>query len=600
MGLSLEDIRREIREQRRRKDISLAILHENRLRFHVQPVPSTPALASLTQRRKDNGGVWMRGQTGVSQALDDFLAFVSNLIPHDKFKAFKSLFRFPVKTNEVTSVCFDKLSRIFDGRDPVFSYQFTTTEQRDDWEWYRHEVIGEPDVWSTDAWEHFQTAINSVMVVDMPAEQERGDRYPRPYFYFLPIGDVIAFETEYKSPVMRYIIFRQDGDRVAVIDNERYRVFRKDGDSVGELLVDNPHDLGYCPARFLWDEPMSLQQPDIKKSPVTKQLDNLDWFLFYTISKRYLDMYGSYPIYSGYEQNCDFHNDETGDYCDGGFLKDRHGHWLYDNNGLCPCPKCGDKRIVGAGSFIEVPVPIEGQPDLRNPVQMLTVDRSSLDYNVEEEDRLRTNIITGIVGTNEEITTRDALNEQQIKANFESQSNVLGRVKKGFEAAQTWVDSTICRLRYGSLFVSAQISYGTEFYLFSVDELRERYAKAKETGSSESELDALHQKIIASEFRNDPIMQQRMVILTELEPYIHLSRDEVAAMYDKGLITREELLLKMNFADYVRRFERENLNVLEFGADTDFERKVETIREQLLAYAGEEKPKTTTSNESEV
>mgnify|MGYP003479156019 FL=1 len=56
----------------------------------------------------------------------------------------------------------------------------------------------------------------------------------------------------------------------------------------------------------------------------------------------------------------------------------------------------------------------------------------------------------------------------------------------------------------------------------------------------------------------------------------------------------------MNFSDYVRRFERENLNVLEFGADTDFERKIETIREQLLTYAGEEKPKTTTSNESEV
>jgi hypothetical protein len=56
----------------------------------------------------------------------------------------------------------------------------------------------------------------------------------------------------------------------------------------------------------------------------------------------------------------------------------------------------------------------------------------------------------------------------------------------------------------------------------------------------------------------------------------------------------------MNFSDYVRRFERENMNVLEFGADTDFERNIETIREQLLAYAGEEKPKTTISNESEV
>lgn len=60
----------------------------------------------------------------------------------------------------------------------------------------------------------------------------------------------------------------------------------------------------------------------------------------------------------------------------------------------------------------------------------MTVDRNSLDYNVSEEERLRTNIITAVVGTNEEITTREALNEQQIKANFESQSTVLNRVKK--------------------------------------------------------------------------------------------------------------------------------------------------------------------------
>ena len=61
---------------------------------------------------------------------------------------------------------------------------------------------------------------------------------------------------------------------------------------------------------------------------------------------------------------------------------------------------------------------------------------------------MRTNIITAEVGTNEEITTREALNEQQIKANFESQSTVLNRVKKGFEAAQKFVDETVCRLRY--------------------------------------------------------------------------------------------------------------------------------------------------------
>ena len=289
-------------------------------------------------------------------------------------------------------------------------------------------------------WDFFKTQINSVLIVDVPAEQDASDRYPQPYFYWLPIRDVIDFRANPSTGEMKYIIFRQDGDKIAAFDDEYYRVFSAKNGTIGELLVENRHDIGYCPARFFWNEPLSLDKPDIKASPVTKELDRLDWYLFYAISKRHLDTYGSYPIYWGYEQSCDFHNDETGDYCDGGFLKDKKGQWQYDNNGLLmPCPVCSRKRITGAGSFVEVPVPVEGQPDLREPVGMLQVDRQSLDYNHEEEERLRTDIITAIVGTNEQITTRDALNEQQILANFESQSTVLQRVKKGFEAAQKFV-----------------------------------------------------------------------------------------------------------------------------------------------------------------
>ena len=425
------------------------------------------------------------------------------------------------------------------------------------------------------------------MIVDLPTEQSAGDRYPQPYFYWLPLSSVVEYEAE-KSGQMKYIVFRQKDGTLAVFDDSSYRIYKeKDGMPDGEPLVENPHDLGYCPARFFWNEPMNLTYPDIKRSPVTKELDNLDWFLFFTISKRHLDLYGSYPIYSGYEQDCNFHNDNTGDYCDGGFLKDRKGNWLFDGNGLVPCPKCHDKRITGAGSFVEIPVPVEGQPDLRDPVKMLTVDRGSLDYNVEEEKRLRSTIITAIVGTNEEITTRDALNEQQIRANFESQSTVLNRVKKGFEQAQQWVDETVCRLRYGSLFLSASVSYGTEFYLFSTDELRARYKTAKESGMSEAELDALHQQIIETEYRNNPQMLQRMLILAELEPYRHLTRDELQALVDKGIATTEELLLKLNFADYVRRFERENMNIIEFGSGIMFDKKIQVIKDRLMEYVRE-------------
>lgn len=593
MGLSLQEIQEKIRKREHRDTLTLAQLHQNRLRLHCQSVPSTPALAQQYRvggRRIDGLSTFM-GRDGVAQALSDFLGMVEKLIPHDKFVIFQTLFRFPVKTNEVMSEVFDKLSRIFEGRNPAFNYQFATTEQRDDWEWYRQEKLGEPAIWATKGWEFFQTEINSVLIVDMPQEMQAGDRYPQPYFYWLPIRDVVEYKADKATGQMKYIIFRQKDDTMAVIDDESYRLFAvKDDMPEGEPIVENRHDLGYCPARFFWSEPMSLQYPDIKRSPVTKELDNLDWFLFFSISKRHLDLYGSYPIYSGYEQDCHFHNDNTGDYCDGGFLKNRKGEWIFDSNGLVPCPMCHDHRITGAGSFIEVPVPIEGQPDLRHPVDMLTVDRSSLDYNVDEEKRLRSTIITAIVGQNEEITQREAVNEQQIKANFESQSTVLNRVKKGFEQAQQWVDETICRLRYGSLYLSSSISYGTEFYLFSTDELRERYKTAKESGMSESELDALHQQIIETEYRNNPQQLQRMLILAELEPYRHLTRNEVQALYDKGLVSIEEYLVKLNFADFIRRFERENMNIIEFGSAGAYDTKINTIRERLMAYASEVAP----------
>lgn len=593
MGYSTEEIRERVSEHRHKNVLTLAQLHQNRLRLHCQSVPSMPALArqyragATNLAGRDGLGTFM-GRDGVAQALSDFLGMVEHLIPHDKFLIFQTLFRFPVKTNSLMSEVFGKLSRIFEGRNPAFSYQFATTEQRDDWEWYRQEKLGGQTTWATKGWEFFQTEINSVLVVDMPMEQEAGDKYPEPYFYWLPISSVIEYEADKASGQMKFLVFKQKDGMVAVLDDESYRLYKeKDGVPTGEPVVENRHDLGYCPARFFWSEPMSLEYPDIKRSPVTKELDNLDWFLFFAISKRHLDLYGSYPIYSGYEQDCNFHNDNTGDYCDGGFLKDRKGNWLFDANGLVPCPKCHEKRISGAGSFVEIPVPIEGQPDLRDPVKMLTVDRNSLDYNVDEEKRLRSTIITAIVGTNEEITTRDALNEQQILANFESQSIVLQRVKKGFEQAQQWVDETICRLRYGKLFISASVSYGTEFYLFTTDELRDRYKKAKEAGMSEAELDALHQQIIETEYRNNPQMLQRMLILADLEPYRHLTRDEVATLYEKGIAKMEDYLVKLNFSELIRRFERENMNIIEFGSQIQYDSKIEAIKQRLAEYARE-------------
>ena len=538
----------------------------------------------------------------ISQPTTEFLAWVERLIPNDKFKIFKSLFRYPVITNEVTGIVFDKLSRVFDGRNPALNYQFMSSEQRDDWEYYRQEVLKEPTIWQTKGWEYFQTEINSVLIVDLPTEQKPGTKYPEPYFYWLTIDQVIAYDVNPETGFLEYIIFRQPDNRIAVIDDEFYRVYSEDKDrNIGSLLVESKHDLGYTPARFFWNVPLSISDPDIKASPLTRELETLDWYLFFHISKRHLDLYGAYPIYSGYEQNCDYSNSETGDMCDGGFLKDRNGNYKFDSSGLLlRCPKCGDKRIAGVGSFVEVPIPGENQPDLRNPVQMLGVDTSSLEYNVKELERLQQNILRATVGVSDDtfVNTRHAVNEMQVNAFFENQTTILNRIKKGFESAQQFIDETVCRLRYGNTFVSAKINLGTDFYVVTPTELRNKYKLAKESGASESELDALQNQIIETEYRHNPTQLQRMLILAELEPYRHLTRTEVVNLYEKQIIPVEAMQVKLNFANFVRRFERENTNILEFGTLIPYDKKISIISDKLREYAKEVTPIKQNQNEN--
>ena len=573
MGYDVAEIKKRITENKNADVLTRAKLHQMRIKFH-------------TVKR-----VTSFNSPYVSIPLTQFLAFVENVLPHDKFVLFKTLFRYPIKTNEITNVCFDKLSRIFDGRNPAFNYQFVNSEQRDDWEQYRLNKLNEPAIWSTKGWEFFKSEINSVLIVDVAREQTT--ERPEPYFYWLPIDDVIAYEADHTTGVMDYIVFRRR-DEIVVLDDESYRVWedrKHTGQISGMPKVEAAHDLGYCPARFFWNESLSLEDPDVKASPLSPELESLDWFAFFHISKRQLDLMGAYPILSGYEQSCDFTNAENGDYCDGGFLRDKQGRYRLDMAGLLlRCPKCGNKRIIGAGSFVEIPVPneSENQPDLRNPVQILKVDRDSLDYNVDEQKRLREEIITAVVGQDEIVTNRDAFNEQQVRANFESVTTVLNRVKKGFEAAQQWTDETVCRLRYGNYFLSARVNYGTEFYLYTPDELRERYKKAKDAGMPESELDLLNDQILETEYRNDPVQLRRMRLLAELEPFRHLSRKEVAALYEKNVISPVDLRIKLNFPNFVRRFERENTNVLDFGAEIPYKRKIEIITDEFRKYANEQ------------
>lgn len=573
MGLELNQIKEILLKPTKTQVINKAINLQRRLRFHTE---TNIAISDI------------------NMPTTLFLNWVSGLLPKDKYNIFLQLFRYPLPTSAVVEEVYRELERVFYSRNASSSYQFTNSELAEDWAAYRKDKLNEPDIWKTVGWKRMQVSPNSILIVDLPKEQSTSK--PEPYFYWLEIDHVIDYKLiERNDCEFEWLVFRQPENRIAVFDDESIRVYQLNEKlEIEKLISEAKHDLGYCPARFYWSHQLNEKNRDLKKNPITKELANLDWYLFFAISKQHLDLYAPYPIYSAYAADCDFENNETGDYCDGGFLRNSNGDYKVCNDGtLEKCPRCGEKRIAGPGSFLEVPVPsqAEGVADLSEPVTITTIDRESLDYNVKECTRLINNIIVSVVGQGGDVSEKEAINETQVTANFESKTSVLNALKTNFEQAQKFVEDTVCRFRYGNSFISSSINWGTEFYVFTITELYDKYKKAKDNGASMAELDAISQQILEVEYRNNPIMLQRMMILKEIEPYPHYTLDEVITLYEKGLLDKNNVLLKMHFANFIDRFERENINIVEFASNKPLREKIEIINNKLLEYVNRIQPR---------
>lgn len=569
MALELNQIKQTLQKPTKRQIIQKAVNMQRRLRFHTET----------------NIAV-----SDINQPTTIFLDWVKHLLPKDKFNIFLQLFKFPLPTPAVVEDVYRELERVFYSRNSSSSYQFTDSELAEDWALYRKSNLNEPEVWKTMGWKRMQVSPNSILVIDLPQVQTTSR--PEPYFYWLEIDAVVDYQlSKQDENLFEWLVFNQPEHRIAVFDDTSIRVYQlNEKNEIQSLVSEAQHDLGYCPARFFWSTQLNEKNKDLKKNPITKELSNLDWYLFFALSKQHLDLYAPYPIYSAYEADCNFENNETGDYCDGGFLRNVKGEYKILNDGTVEkCPCCSEKRIAGPGSFLEVPIPnqTEGVADMRNPVQITTIDKDSLGYNVNECARLKNEIVISVVGSGGTVSEKEAINETQVTANFESKTSVLNALKTNFELAQKFVEDTVCKLRYGNAFISSSVSWGTEFYVFTVTELYSKYKQAKENGASNSELDAISQQILEVEYRNNPLVLQRMLILKQLEPYPHKTLDEVLKLYEKKLVDENLVKLKINFSTLVEKFERENINIIEFASNKPMREKIDIINKKLLEYVTE-------------
>lgn len=555
MGLELNQVREILKEPKINKGNKIKALElQNRVKFHGINITDA----------------------GTTSARNKFLNHVKDILPGDKFTMFEKLFK-GVDTQKLVTEIYSELNKVFEGVNSVFDWDFTSEDYSDDYIDYRTKKLGGNAVWKLTAFEKMKTAYNSFLVVDLPEVQE--SELPEPYFYWLDFSRVHSYEE--KDGEIQNIVFRGMGNTMFAYDDQYYRKFEYvDGEIVGEVY-EVSHDLGYCPVCWFWSDLIG-DLPELKRSPITNYLDKLDWLLFFSISKRYADLYAPYPVYWGYTQDCSYSTEYVR--CSNGFLTDNVGNVVIEGGKPKVCPGCKD-RINGVGSFVDVPPPSElnDHAQLAPPVGMVNVDIDALNYGVEEVKRLEGEIYTAITGNSlESVTHGQAVNEMQINSLFEARTQTLISLKRNFEEAQKFVESTVCKLRYGNAFVGCVIDYGTDFYLYSASDMLSIYEQAKVNKVDVLTLDLLQNRYYDTLYRNDEKSRRRMSVVLNLDPYRHLTNEEAKELSElEG--RPDKYLLKVNLSSLIMAFERVNGAIENFGVLLDdFSQRIEIIRTELI------------------
>lgn len=543
-------------------------------------------------------------ETGEMQArFADFKAWVSTILPPDKVEGFCALWTAPVETNELTESIFGELSRVFSAENPYTRHNFKDSELARDFEQYLTSIKDER-FWRTDYWNELKTDVNSIVVVDLAATQTTSK--PEPFYYLLDIAHVIDVNVNKKGNIEYLIAETGQAGIILVLDDMHYRTYQVPEDGTGKidvtratLLTEVPHNLKRVPAKPMYFAPVNKKERIINHNPITKSLGALDWLLFIEVSKKYLETYAAYPIYATYAELHDAFG-ETDSRGEEGlevgiervlgpgervYASQNHTNRNRDN-----------KKLVGPGTVQRYDAPRDKDDSdlLANPVQVIPAEEVSLKWCEEQVAKRNAEIFSNCVGKGGDVLNDQAANELQVQSTFESKINILSQIRQRIEECRKYVYEVCAELRYGPLYVSSDVSLGDIYYLSTVKDQQEQLKAGKDSGLPNYELQNQISAIFRNKYRDQPETIQRNEILGQLEPYPGFTVQEVADLVGKGYANQDKLRIKLEFDSLIKRFEREQMNIVDFASARPIQTKIDIIYGKLLEYvkadSSEQKP----------
>jgi ferredoxin len=376
-------------------------------------------------------------------------------------------------------------------------------------------------------------------------KEEENGKYEVEY---ASICDLVDYESE--GDVITKISF-QEGDEVYEYDEVNYTKYKKVNNEL--VIVESfPHGLKNCPVRCITWERLRQNNEYLRTSPLVQTLGLLKMYLYrYMTSEKSHDS-EVYKIVIAPERNCDF--DSGAEKCIGGVLyrESTDNGWIKTQH---KCPKCNIS--TAPGTLITYEYPKNGESFPKDIVQFVGGDADTLKFQDEKVEKLASIIWAKLVGENKGVSYTQAQNKDQISAGFESEISTLQHLKGVLEPALKWIYETVYKAEFGDFFVSYELNLGDDYYMFSAADLENKFAEQKLAGAPQTiQLETLKQ-IIDTKYRTNPsqrILEQNKLLI---EPFPTLSVGEVFQMFQAGVITKNDLLIKANFNKFAEKYKAE-------------------------------------------
>lgn len=509
----------------------------------------------------------------------EFLAKVERILGNaEKFRVFKDLMPYPLPSTQVISKATDEWNKIFFAEDRQVELYF----EDDQTEAEATAFLENQNVASFVAQDVFTTAkqaVNSIAVIDTRLEvSAEGDLETVPFVFLIGTGDCvhIALDSKHNISSLSYTVGKQgDSHHLIVIDQIQYAVYPIEKGAIGGVLTESPHLLGYCPVSFIWHDVVDPKNGIRRFNAIIEALEDLDLLTMAEVFSRHTDLYAAFPILWRYFTACTY-QDAYGHNCNSGRVA------YLDSEGRevnIECPACKNKTYVGPGEQLDVDVP-QGPEDqkLGQPAGFINADRSILDYNVEKIERLRSKVSRFLTGFDDSSDGKGArqYNMDQVASMNESRHAVLQYWAENIEKTDKFITETMCRLRYAEAFLGSTFNYGSDWLLADFDSAVKSYADAKLAGLPMYLIEPRRKTLERLQVKGSPGQAERVRILSELEPYVDLPLDKVPPGRD--------YTLKADFGGLIARFERENIDITQFGKDLSFNTRITKIKSILYSY----------------